>query len=146
MRWLENISISAKILLSLGLLAVFSVGVAVKGVDALSTLNQRTQSIVGKDAHGLFLAMEMSERMGRVHRMILTYYASEDKAEIKRLEQESETAIAALSALLATNRGFFADRHAADYAVIESELGGYLGIVGKVRDALMTYHTGERNR
>ena len=66
MRWIENISISAKILLSLGLLAVVSIGVAVKAIEALSTLNERTQSIVSTDARGLFLAMQMAETMGRI--------------------------------------------------------------------------------
>jgi methyl-accepting chemotaxis protein len=146
MRWLENISISAKILLSLGLLAVFSVGVAVKGVDALSSLNGRTQSIVGNDAQGLFLAMEMSEAMGRAHRILLTYYASEDSAEIKRLEGEAESAIATLSGRLTANRAFFAERNAADYAVIETELGTYLDVVGRVRDALMTYQSRDAYR
>jgi len=146
MRWLEHISISAKILLSLGLLAVFSVGVAVKGIDALSTLNGRTQSIVRNDAQGLFLAMEMSEAMGRAHRIILTYYASEEPAEIKRLEQEAESAIKTLSGLLTANRAFFADRNASEYAVIDTELGAYLGVVGKVRDALMTYQSRDAYR
>ncbi len=146
MRWLENISISAKILLSLGLLAIFSVGVAVKGVDALSSLNGRTQSIVGNDAQGLVLAMEMSEAMGRAHRILLTYYASEDPAEIKRLEGEAESAIATLSGRLTANRAFFAERNAADYAVIETELGTYLDVVRRVRDALMTYQSRDAYR
>lgn len=146
MRWLANISLSAKILLSLGLLAVFSIGVTVRGIDALSTLNQRTQSIVSTDARGLFLAMQMAEAMGRTHRTILAYYASEEPDEIRRLEQEAETSLLTLSQLLRDNRAFFTSGDAASYQVIETELGGYISLIDKVRNALMTYQSRDAYR
>ncbi|CAO3437212.1 methyl-accepting chemotaxis protein [Azospirillum endophyticum] len=146
MRWIKNISISAKILLSLGLLAVFSVGVTVRGIDALSTLNQRTQSIVSTDARGLFLAMQMAEAMGRTHQIILTYYASEEAEEIKRLEKAAESSLQTLSQLLHDNRAFFAGRDAVNYQVIETELGTYIGLIEQVRNALMTYQSRDAYR
>ncbi|WP_372395902.1 methyl-accepting chemotaxis protein [Azospirillum sp. HJ39] len=146
MRWIKNISISAKILLSLGLLAVFSVGVTVRGIDALSTLNQRTQSIVSIDTRGLFLAMQMAEAMGRTHQIILTYYASEEPDEIKRLEKAAESSLQTLSQLLHDNRTFFAGQDAANYKVIETELGTYIGLIEQVRNALMTYQSRDAYR
>ncbi len=146
MRWIKNISISAKILLSLGLLAVFSVGVTVRGIDALSTLNQRTQSIVSTDTRGLFLAMQMAEAMGRTHQIILTYYASEEPDEIKRLEKAAESSLQTLSQLLHDNRAFFAGQDAANYQVIETELGTYIGLIEQVRNALMTYQSRDAYR
>lgn len=146
MRWLANISISAKILLSLGLLALFSVAVTVRGIDALATLNQRTQSVVSTDARGLFLAMQMAEAMGRTHRTLLAYYASEEPDEIKRLEKEAETTLNILSQQLLDNRAFFAGQDAEAYRAIETELGGYIAVMEKVRNALMTYQSRDAYR
>ncbi|MBP2300662.1 methyl-accepting chemotaxis protein [Azospirillum picis] len=141
MRWLTNISLSAKILLSLGLLALFSVGITVRAINALETLNQRTQSIVGTDARGLFLTMQMAEAMSRTHRTILAYYASEEPEEIKRLNREAEASLHVLAQQLQDNSSFFAAVDAASYQVIEAELGGYIALIDKVRDALMTYQS-----
>lgn len=141
MRWIENISMSAKILLSLGLLAVVSIGVAVKAIEALSTLNERTQSIVSTDARGLFLAMQMAETMGRTHRIILSYYASGEPDEIKRLEGDAEASVRTLSQLLDDNRVSFADQDAGSYQVIETELSTYIGLIQSVRNALKSYES-----
>lgn len=143
MRWLKDISIASKILLSLGLMAAFSVAVTAKGIDALRTQNARTQSIVASDARGLFLAMTMDEAMGRTHQLILSFYAAEEQDEIKRLGAEAETSMTDLSNMVTANKAFFTENNAAEYTVIETKLGAYLDLVGRVRDALRTYQSHE---
>jgi methyl-accepting chemotaxis protein len=139
MRFLASLRISAKILLTLGLLALLSIGLTTYALLQMARLNAGTQRIVTANVESLKLAAGAKEKMTRIQRRASEVVLEANADAKKEISAKLAAELGELQELAGKLKPFMSGASARQFATVEETLPAYLAVLAEVEKLTTMY-------